>query len=238
MDGFKDIFDTYGRQARLQPALFVFFPIIFMTATWAPTLYNLATALVGLAISFGIVTFLANWARAKGREVEGRLYQSWGGKPTTIWLRHNDSHLDEITKNRYHTFLSVHIRNWTAPSVDDEIQNPTIANARYDSAVKWLLEYTRDKKRFPLVFTELVAYGFRRNLYGMKTAGVTVTVTCLLADIGFVAFFPQKTTFFAVLSVCLLFLAAWLVVIRPKWVKDAADGYARALLSSCESAIP
>ncbi len=40
----------------------------------------------------------------------------------------------------------------------------------------YLRENTRDKEKFGLVYAELIGYGFRRNLWGMKKLGVTLSI--------------------------------------------------------------
>ncbi len=238
MEALKELFDTYGRQARLQPALFTLGPMILTVVVWVPSVYSLAATITSLAATFGVVAFFANWARARGRAAEQRIYIKWGGRPTTIWLRHSDSNLDEITKRRYHSFLETRIPEWHAPTGEEEKENGVGANARYDSAVKWLLEYTRNQQLFPLVFKELVAYGFRRNLYAMKAIGLLIVMLSIVTNIFLYSLFPSKISLVLVLfalGVALCFLISWIFIIRKKWVKDAADGYARALLSSCES---
>src|SRR5207302_5823609 len=106
--------------------------------------------------------------RARGRLLEKRLYSEWGGIPTTAWLRHRDDNLDSITKARYHRFLESRIDGLKIPSAESETNDPAAADKAYASAVKWLLEYTRNAKSFPLVFNENVYYGFRRNTLAAK----------------------------------------------------------------------
>jgi len=52
------------------------------------------------------------------------------------------------------------------PMIDDERSEPESADHVYDSSTAFLLEKTRDKKAFPLIFEENCNYGFRRNLWG------------------------------------------------------------------------
>ena len=86
-------------------------------------------------------------------------------------MTHGDRNIDRLTKVRYHAFLSDRIDGWSAPSQVDEAQDPVTAELVYDSAVRWLREMTRDRKRYGLVFKENVSYGFRRNLYGLILLG-------------------------------------------------------------------
>src|SRR5690349_2399962 len=110
-----DILDPYSIQARLQPALLTLVPIIFTAAVWYPQQYGIATGLAGVAISCGLAAFLAHLARRLGRLAEVQLFRDWGGKPTTIWLRYRDAHLDRHTKDRYRAFLQRRIPGWINP---------------------------------------------------------------------------------------------------------------------------
>ena len=179
----SDIFDSYSRQARLQPALFVLFPLFITTAVLARPLYDAALALVGLAATCGAVVYVAHISRSLGRNAENRLYEEWGGKPTTIWLSHQDNNLDPMTTARYHSFLSQSVPNWRAPDTVEECKDFVKASSVYDSAVRWLRESTRDKSKFKLLFQENISYGFRRNLYGLKKVGLFVSISCLLVNV-------------------------------------------------------
>ena len=89
-----DIFDKYGRQARLFPALLTLFPVFITVAVWVPALYQLGAGLVAIATACGLLTALAHFSRTRGRIVEKKLVREWGGLPTTIWLRRSDENLE------------------------------------------------------------------------------------------------------------------------------------------------
>ena len=237
---FSDLFDTYSRQARLQPALFVLFPLFVTIAIWFRSLYDMAASLVGLAVACGTIIYLAHLSRSFGRKVETRLFAEWGGKPTTTWLLNNDCNLDVHTKARYLAFFTNHVPGWTAPSQEDESTDCDAASAAYDSAVRWLREATRDQRKFDLVFKENVSYGFRRNLYGLKKLGLVVSFTCVAGNIGALCYdyfstFPKiEPAGLVSLVISVVIVAGWLVVVRQAWVKDSADSYTRALIAACD----
>ena len=156
------------------------------------------------------------------------------------WLSHQDNNLDPMTTARYHSFLSKNVPGWRAPNAVEEHEDFEQVSSLYDSAVRWLRENTRDKRRFKLLFKENVSYGFRRNLYGLKKVGIFVSILCLLLNVvAIYSKFTGDTTGpdvmeWASLVVCVLVLLSWTWVIKKSWVRDAANGYARALLASCD----
>ena len=166
-----------------------------------------------------------------------------GGEPTTRWLSHSDEHLDPMTKSRYHTFLASQIPDWIAPTPEDESASPKASEVAYESAVRWLQERIGNSPRHSLVFKENVSYGFRRNLYGLKSPGLAIAGVCTAANVvvllipGLVTVGEPITAASLSLLLCLLSLCAWIWIVREPWVKDAGDGYARALLATCDQGL-
>lgn len=236
-----NLFDTYSLRARLQPALLTLFPFFVTIAVLFPALYQFATALVGLGTACGVTVLFSHIVRMRGRSVEERLFAKWGAKPTTAHLTHKDGHVDPHTKARYHRFLALHVPGWHAPTQEDETKNQKGTAQLYDAAVKWLLEFTRDKKKFPLVFKENISYGFRRNLYGLKAIGLSLSLVCLAANgiVAYTKFESVESTgvplLLGSLGLVLTFVAAWNFLITEHWVRDAAHAYSRALLAACDS---
>lgn len=250
------LFDSYGRQARLFPALLTIFTPLLTVLAWFPwlVLSSLTATLLTIATSCGILYALASWARTKGRRIEPKLVKSWGGWPTTILLRHN-SDLDTYTRSRYVNFLKNSLPDLVFMTAEEEKERPKQADEIYNSAVKWLKEYARDNLNI-MVLRENAQYGFRRNLLGLKIIGIILCTTAFLLSLSAVAFTnPQYTKMFlhynmdehivaltgigpAVLSATFLNIVAilfWLGLVTQKWVKEAGFQYAIALLATCES---
>ena len=98
-----------------------------------------------------------------------------------------------------------------------------------------------DRKRFRLVFKENVSYGFRRNLYGLKPIGLIVALTCTVANMvaAYQSVVSEGGSFSAAgaaaLAANVVVVVGWIIVVKPAWVRDAADAYAKALLAACET---
>lgn len=233
--------DEYEHRARLRPALLVSLPLALAVMSWFPDRSGMQV-LAGLAAYCGFTGLLAQLGRDHGKQKEPWLFQLWGGKPTTQILRHRNSLLDATTKKRYHDALNTIVPDTLLPTADAEAAAPIDADAKYDSCVLFLREKTRDKKAFPLVFAENVNFGFRRNLWGMKPTGLTLSVVALIGSIAaaIVRFeSSQSLAIGAVASVINgLMLAWWIMRINPEWVRIPAFAYAERLMSACESLRP
>lgn len=237
----SSLFDEYSLNARVRPALLTFLPIIIFSYLAFPQLYELAAGAMSILVIGGFITALSHLSRNRGRVVERKLFSKWGGKPTTIILRHRDIQIDAVTKRRYHEFLSSNIKDWVAPTENEEAQNPSGADQIYESAVKWLLERTRDKKRYDMLFKENISYGFRRNCYGIKWYAILlalVPLAIIAIDLCSPQFSLIQSSILTILvsgAFSVLLLGWWLFLVNEAWVKDAAMAYAVRLLAACDA---
>lgn len=227
----------YERRARLAPALLVSLPPTLAVVCWFPNFSwpQLASSLV-LPAFLGL---LAQIGRDQGKRLEPKLFQKWGGKPTTQLLRFSCPLLAVSTRDRYRRKLQELMPDLRLPSRLEEATDPDEADAVYDSCALYLREKTRDTKAFPLVFSENVDYGMRRNLLGMKPAGISLSIAGLVAAMlatilgtkdGQLPAFPALATLANAFM-----LTFWLVRITPEWVRVPAFAYAERLLAACDS---
>jgi hypothetical protein len=235
------ILDTYDRRARLAPALLAVAPIGIFIAVAIDARSVLTWASSALA-SCGIAYALAMFARDRGKRLEQALYSKWGGKPSTVLLRHGNQHFDSFTKHRYHEVLAAGIAR-AMPTPEQEGADPTSSDALYGSASVWLIERTRDRKAFPLVFAENVAYGFRRNALGIRPIGISIALAVMLlaAAMWLGPGWPARWTIESFRSGALLtavaaalFTLGWGLLVDEDAVKRAAFAYADQLIRSCE----
>jgi hypothetical protein len=237
---FSRLFDVYERQARVAPALLVSLPIVVTVGTWTPSGFAGGRLVAAGLLAYLAISLLVTLVRDAGRRVEPGLLQSWGGMPTTQLLRHRDPTLDPITKKRFHSVLREHISGLELPTREEENSSPDSADAAYASAVAWLREATRDAKKFPLILAENASYGFRRNAYGAKGLGLSLSLLALVWNIVAVLWrgpMPPDSLANAAVGggVSVVMLAIWLLVVREVWVKEAAVAYAHRLLAACDS---
>lgn len=240
--------DKYDRNARLKPALLMLLPALVAIVA----LYHDALGMLGTIITLvggcGLPFLLADFARSRGVAREQKLWESWGGVPSTQLLRHADSTLDSVSKARYHNFLAAKI-NTKFPTPAAEKQNPGKADAVYASATKWLRGATRDEKKFQLLINDNITYGFRRNAYGLRSFGIAVSAltivwVCLRRGFSpFIAHVRDAKEIEALFSAgewtslvfALVMLVAWLALFSKVSVRAAAFSYADKLILACET---
>jgi hypothetical protein len=242
----KLFMDAYDRLARLTPALLTLAPIPVLIICLFGKAQIIGTSILSIATYCGAGYMLARVARNAGKKHQDRLFEKWGGSPTTQLLRHSNSHFDEHTKARFHGVLSTGLGK-AMPSAADENGNPRQADELYRAATIWLIDQTRDSKRFPLVFKENVAFGFQRNALGMRWYGVTIAVVCLMIGLLCTSVLSVDQPFLSLtaitemgptgalpLTVSAVMLFAWLFLLTEQGVKQAGFSYAERLIQGCD----
>lgn len=233
-------FDSYSLKARYYPTVIVFAPLCMIVLAAGSGLWGPMKGIIGATVAgLGLALVLDQVGRDQGKKKEPALYTVWGGKPTTRWLRHRDNTLDAITKRRYHEKLGKLVEGVKIPSAQDEAETPEAADAVYESCAALLRQRTRGKE-FSLLFQENTNYGFRRNLWGMKPAGIVISIIGTLGCAALAARFflaDNEGWLVAVIcaAICVVLLVLWTLRFTPNWVRIPAEEYARQLLAACDS---
>jgi hypothetical protein len=229
--------DKYSIKARLYPSLLVLMPAFFV-AIYYITDFEKYIHYITVILGLGLFTFLlSQLGRDRGKLKEPELHRFFGGKPSTQVIRHSNSHIDAITKKRYHELLSQKIPGIQIPTAQQENGNKEYADQVYESCVKYLISKTRDTKKFDLLFKENINYGFRRNLWGMKGWALFILVCCMLFHFYFAtkhltvfnAYSGKDLGLFAFLLFTVLL---WLFRVNKNWIKLPAFAYAERLYES------
>jgi hypothetical protein len=232
----KGLLDEYDRNARLKPALLVILPASLTVTALGVNVSAPVGVLTGSLTAIGFTYVLAQFARDRGKRKELSLFALWGGKPTTVRLRHRTNAINPYTLARYHA-IATRLVGKSIPSTFEEQNDPQSADLIYESVGDCLRGKTRDTKKYPLIFKELVSYGFRRNLWGMKPFGIFLTSACVIFQLGFLTrlFFYQSSVppVQVVMAVTnLVILLCWIFLVNPSWVRIPADAYADRLLEA------
>lgn len=235
-------FDTYSLKARVYPCLIVLLPI-FLLAIIYVTNIKLYFHYITSFVSFGVFSFLlAQIGRDNGKLKEKELFEYWGGKPTSMILRHSNDYLDSHTKNRLHSRLTQTIPNIKIPTNEEEQENRQAADKIYDSCTKYLISKTRDSNKYHLLLNENINYGFRRNLWGMKTWALPIIFICM-----FILLLTATKTFttietinngdYILFSIYTLLIMIWIFIIKKDWIKLPAFAYAERLFETLDEQI-
>lgn len=230
--------DKYSLKARLYPSFLVLVPAFVCGIFYITNLqeyYHYLTAI----FSLGLVTFfLAQLGRDRGKIKEVELNKYFGGKPSTQLLRHSNNYLDKNTKSRYHEMLSQIIPNIHLPSYQEEQNDSTDADQVYESCAKYLISKTRDTKKYNLLFKENINYGFRRNLWGMKSWALLIVFISIVIHTFYATqkfSIPLNTISSSDFFLFIFFIASalfWIFIIRKDWVKIPSFAYAERLYES------
>lgn len=234
------ITDSYGRQARLFPALLLLAPVVFTGfAAWGGELNGAQSLMVTIG-SLGGAFLLTQLARDAGKKGEKKLFEMWGGLPSIAIFRHCDTRLDPVTKIRYHKKLAALVKEAKAPTPEQEQANPSSADSVYSAWSNYLRVNTRDTKKFGLLFNENVNYGYRRNVWGLRLIGILVSsLSVVVSGIRVFVIFRSKgeldemslaASVFAGIMVLL-----WVFRFTPDWARVPADAYAERLAESVET---
>jgi hypothetical protein len=239
MDVFK-LFDAYSLRARLFPAIVAAAPALAAPAlliSWKSFgLSNLLATLGLLVLLFAI----ADLSRSRGKAIEHKLYAEHGGMPSITMFRRNDTTLDAGSKDRYREFLAGKL-GVAVPTVEEENTDLRTADDFYAQCGNWLRQNTRDTKKFSILFSENVTYGFRRNLFGVKVFALclNVIIAALCAFIlwrtSWAIYTPMGNKITLVLVVAAAHAFYMFLAVSRTAVWDAAKAYGRELILSTEA---
>lgn len=245
MTELEKYFDHYVISARIKPIFFVFLPIVLAVFITEPLVQSWGATILTFLVTFGVISFLSNTLSIAGNSAQVKLFDKWGGAPTTRFLRHSDTYIDQITKKRYHDWLTKNIEGLTMPSPEEESQDRDRADIIYLSAANYLLEKTRDISKFNMLYKDLVNYGFVRNLFALRWWGVgssflAITIFGFDTDMTVQSaksisdLLDSSLLSFLGTIVAAVMLITFLFVVNEELVKSRAERYAKSLLSCCE----
>ena len=237
---FRDVSDPYSRRARLYPGLIITLPIsilVIVLVTTVPAWWSAAVAVFGAS---GVTYLGAQLVRSAGRGRQSALWASWGGAPTTQLLRFRDASNRAAVKRRHDELARV-FPDLVVPDEAAETANPQEADQHDETAIAALIERTRDTARFPLLFKENCQYGFCRNLWGCRTLGIWLAAIGLAVTGVLSGLYAANVLTLSILGLVLsggvdiILLLMLIFIVRPTWVRNAADAYADRLLGALEN---
>lgn len=229
--------DAYDRPARLYPGLLVLSPIAVLIVCLYGEGKLLMWSAITIAVSCGGAYALCRIVRNAGQRLQSELFERWGGAPTTQLLRHGNNHFDVHTKGRFHKALSKALGK-KMPTSTAEDADPASADELYRAAAVWLINHTRDSKKFPLVFKENVAFGFHRNALGLRPVGIAVALAGFVWSVAYQSLQRVPLNVSAPVAVSasysVLILSMWIFVFNEAALKRTAFSYAERLIQSLD----
>jgi hypothetical protein len=241
--GLSLLTDGYERKARLYPALLLFMPIALVVGCGLGKSISSTEAAVGLFVTCGGLLLLAQIARDAGKGKERALFLKWDGIPSVSIFRYRDARVDPITKARCHKKMSRLVKEAIAPSSADEIADPVAADRVYTAWSTYIRVNTRDTRKFPLLFQENINYGYRRNVWGLRSTGIVVTAFSLIGAVAWLYMrFRSSRQISVELTIAsiviLILLLLWLFRFTADWVRIPANAYAERLIEAIDSLSP
>lgn len=227
--------DTYNWGARVFPVYLTLAPAVLAIAAILPEGLNLPLRGGSAIILLAILSLMGQVASDFGKRREPRLWDTWGGPPTTRFLRHGNTEFNYVVRSQIHA--SLRSAGLSIPTVEEEARDPDSALALYGAAVDHLRQRTRDAERFPLVHKTNIEYGARRNLLGMKPFGLGIVLLSIAVP-GWAVFhaWSRDETILPVATVVTIINVGvaiiWLVGVRAANLRIVADRYAHRLLEA------
>ena len=224
--------DRYERKARLLPGLIVALAPAITAATAA---HDLVTWYAAIGAGFGVELVLAFGlglvARAAGRRIEDALWESWGGPPTTRWLRPSDTTCSDQQKTRWRTAIK-QLTSFTLPATMTPSRTPEDVDRLIRDATKQLRYAIRERPEARMVGVHNEGYGFARNLLGLRwwwigLAALSLAVGAVLLVMGNRAMVAPL-----LVSGLSLLIGGFAGRALPVHVRQCADRYAESLLAA------
>jgi hypothetical protein len=239
MAGFREWLDEYERSARLAPGLIALLPAVIVVFSLGLRSDPAIAAALGVLGTIGMPLLLTSVVRQRGLDAQASLWRDWGGSPTVQSLRH-ESTVATATQRAHWRRAIERCTGVRMPTEAEEHDDRSGTDDTYALATSQLIEQTRDREAFPLVAAEGKSYGFARNLYGMRTPAIAVSLIALAVLAGSIVLErsgdldvrPVDLYVGAVVDVVLLLV--WIVIVTGERVRIAGFRYADRLLASAD----
>jgi hypothetical protein len=221
--------DPYEIKARIAPGLILSVAVLVDVIFTAPVLSNLpifaTTGICSLALIYG----LGNFVRARGAAIQPKLWSSWGGEPSTRFLRIRDTHFGDGLKTSIRNELARRFAVRLLPQ-DEEVRNSELADREIADSFRRVRSYLRQKDPDGLGQKQNIEYGFCRNLLGCRVTWVVLSLLALAFAIGNAIRTHQSLVNAGSVVGCISLLCAvyvgWFML--PTATKRVAEAYAES----------
>jgi hypothetical protein len=232
----NNFLDAYELKARVAPGLILALPVIADAVYAVPNLSSWPIFTTGSLCSLALLYGLSQVVRARGEAIEVELWASWGGPPSTRFMRHRDRKFTEDLKASIAQALK---KEFGARLLlrEEEASNGVQADKVIDDAFRQVRQLLRERDPDGLWFKHNMDYGFCRNLLACRWLWVFIA----LASTAFAAIYSWKTSgnvfnLASVTGALSLICAAYVGwVVLPDATRRVADGYTEAAWTAFSS---
>jgi len=221
--------DPYEIKARIAPGLILSVAVLVDVVLTAPVLSSLPIFAAAGICSLALIYGLGNFARARGLSVQTKLWETWGGEPSTRFLRIRDPHFGDGLKASIRSELTRRFAVRLQPQ-DEEARNPEFADREIGDAFRRVRSYLRQRDADGLWQKQNIEYGFCRNLLGCRTPWLVLSVAALAFALGNTARTSQSLLNPGSIVGCLSLLCSvyvgWFML--PNATKRVAEAYAES----------
>lgn len=224
--------DMYEIRARIAPTVIICLPII---TTLIFIAFTLANNLEKLLFGSGVVLCLLLYGLSfipsyLGRRMEKNLWMSWGGEPTTRFLRWRDTTFGNDLKRQIHIALRKSCKTKLCSKREEQV-DPDKADEQIKQAFIQVKAIVRNKEPNGLWSTHNAEYGFHRNLLGSRSIWL---ISSIIGVISLGSIWNYKRSDLLLMGV-LINLSLTIFSIMGGWyflpngIKIAADRYAESI---------
>jgi hypothetical protein len=173
--------DHYELRARVAPGLVLSLPLLVLVGYAVPGVRSIPVFAAGGICSFAMIYTLGQFSRARGEAIEATLWKSWGGPPSTRFLRPNDKAFGSALKEKIAAavFKKFSLR---LPQNEDYAKDPFASDQAIDDVFRLVRNFLRKNDPRGLWYHHMVEYGFARNLMGARVAWAVLSLVAFLAS--------------------------------------------------------
>lgn len=229
--------NKYELNARIYPVIIVVLPILILGIYFSIDSQNIYNAIGGIGLITLLLFIFGQLGRDSGKKAEKKLWNEWGGAPSTQILRIRNTVLDKFTTQEIHKNLHMKTSIGFSYMKDLEESSSHQADEVYLAWANYLRGSTRDTSKYKLLFQENINYGFRRNLWGIKSVGILIVIGSILI-ITIHSYFKDQLfeasnyLLWTSLIILIILFIFWVLIVNKKWIKIVAFAYAERLIEA------
>jgi hypothetical protein len=155
----------------------VLLPVIILLVTTYPIDFKRLLFFLSCFAICGGSWVVEQFVRGLGQQTQEVLRFRWGGRPATLFMRHQDPSVVDSIKRVWHEKYAVHL-SVPFPTAAEERRQPAHADAIYTQAASWSERHTEDRTKFRTLWQCRAQYEFMLNGFALRGIGLTTSIFC------------------------------------------------------------